>query len=177
MESRRIGSLTVSTIGLGCNNFGTTVGTPVDLAGTRAVVDAAIDHGITLLDTADTYGDSESFLGEVLQGRRDRVILATKFGGRMGADGREGASPRWIATAVEDSLRRLQTDTIDLYQLHHPDESTKIEETLGALDNLVQQGKVREIGCSKFLWRADRRSRSSRPCKSSAIFRQCPELA
>ena len=114
------------------------------------MIDAAIDHGITLLDTADVYGDSEEFLGEVLRGRRDRVVLATKFGGRMGADERQGASARWIATAVEDSLRRLGTDTIDLYQLHHPDPATPIEETLGALDQLVGQGKVREIGCSNF---------------------------
>jgi aryl-alcohol dehydrogenase-like predicted oxidoreductase len=145
-----VGSVAVSSIGLGCNSFGTTYTTRVDLAGTRAVIDAAIDQGITLLDTADVYGDSEEFLGQVLQGRRDSVVIATKFGGRMGSDDHKGASARWIAAAVEDSLRRLQTDRIDLYQLHFPDPTTPIEETLGALDRLVRDGKVREIGCSNF---------------------------
>ncbi|HEY3941373.1 MAG TPA: aldo/keto reductase [Acidimicrobiales bacterium] len=150
MESRTIGSLSVSVVGLGCNNFGTTFGTHVDVAGTRAVVDAAIDHGITLLDTADVYGDSEAFLGEVLRGRRERVLIATKFGSPMGAEDRQGASARWIAIAVEDSLRRLGVETIDIYQLHRPDSGTPIEETLAALDKLVREGKVREIGHSNF---------------------------
>jgi aryl-alcohol dehydrogenase-like predicted oxidoreductase len=121
----------------------------VDLEGTRAVVDAALDAGVTLLDTADTYGNnggSETFLGEVLQGRRDRVVLATKFGGRM--EGRGGGSREHIRKAVEASLRRLQTDWIDLYQYHVPDGVTPFEETFGALDELVQEGKVRHIGHS-----------------------------
>jgi aryl-alcohol dehydrogenase-like predicted oxidoreductase len=134
-------------VGLGCNNFGMRV----DLEGTRAVVDAALDAGVTLLDTADTYGNdggSESFLGEVLQGRRDRVVLATKFGGRM--EGRGGGSRGHIVKAVEASLRRLRTDRIDLYQYHVPDGVTPIEETLGALNELVDEGKVRFIGSSNF---------------------------
>jgi aryl-alcohol dehydrogenase-like predicted oxidoreductase len=121
----------------------------VDLEGTRAVVDAALDAGVTLLDTADTYGSgggSETFLGEVLRGRRDRVVLATKFGGRM--EGRGGGSRDHIRQAVEASLRRLQTDLIDVYQYHVPDGATPFEETFGALDELVQEGKVRYVGHS-----------------------------
>ena len=149
METRRIGALEVSVVGLGCNNFGGRI----DEASTRAVVNAALDTGITFLDTADNYGDtrSEEFLGRILQGRRDRVVLATKFGGMRPDLGREGgASPAYVREAIECSLRRLQTDRIDLYQLHTPDGSTPIEETLGALDELVRAGKVREIGCSNF---------------------------
>jgi aryl-alcohol dehydrogenase-like predicted oxidoreductase len=149
VETRRIGSLEVSVVGLGCNNFGGRM----DEDATRAVVDAALDAEITFLDTADTYGDtrSEEFLGRILQGRRDRVVLATKFGGMRPDLGREGgASPAYVREAVEASLRRLQTDRIDLYQLHTPDESTPLEDTLGALDELVRAGKVREIGCSNF---------------------------
>jgi aryl-alcohol dehydrogenase-like predicted oxidoreductase len=131
-------------VGLGCNNFGGRV----DLEGTRAVVDAALDAGVTLLDTADTYGDgnSEAFLGEVLKGRRDGVVLATKFGGRM--EGRGGGSRGHIVEAVEASLRRLQTDWIDVYQYHVPDGVTPFEETFGALDELVREGKVRHVGHS-----------------------------
>jgi aryl-alcohol dehydrogenase-like predicted oxidoreductase len=134
----------VSVVGLGCNNFGGRV----DLEGTRAVVDAALDAGVTLLDTADTYGDgnSEAFLGEVLEGRRDRVVLATKFGGRM--EGRGGGSRDHIRKAVEVSLRRLRTDWIDVYQYHVPDGMTPFEETFGALDELVREGKVRFVGHS-----------------------------
>jgi aryl-alcohol dehydrogenase-like predicted oxidoreductase len=134
----------VSVVGLGCNNFGMRL----DLDGTRAVVDAALDAGVTLLDTADTYGngDSERFLGEVLQGRRDGVVLATKFGGRM--EGRGGGSRPHIRKAIEESLRRLQTDWIDLYQYHVPDKVTPFEETFGALDELVREGKVRYVGHS-----------------------------
>lgn len=149
METRRIGSLDVSVVGLGCNNFGGRI----DEGATHAVVDAALDNGITFLDTADNYGGtrSEEFLGRILQGRRDRVVLATKFGGMRADLGREGgASPAYVREAAEASLRRLQTDRIDLYQLHTPDESTPIEDTLGALDELVRAGKVREIGCSNF---------------------------
>jgi aryl-alcohol dehydrogenase-like predicted oxidoreductase len=120
----------------------------VDLEGTRAVVDAALDAGVTLLDTADTYGDgnSEAFLGEVLQGRRDRVVLATKFGGRM--EGRGGGSRAHIRKAIEASLQRLRTDYVDLYQYHVPDGVTPFEETFGALDELVREGKVRYAGHS-----------------------------
>jgi aryl-alcohol dehydrogenase-like predicted oxidoreductase len=146
MELRRLGTsdLTVSAIGLGCNNFGRVV----DLAGTRAVVDAALDAGITFLDTAERYGDgdSERFLGEALRGRRAEVVLATKFGG--GVPG--GGSAEYIWNAVEGSLERLQTDYIDLLYYHRPDGVTPIAETLAALDELVQQGKVRAIGCSNF---------------------------
>jgi aryl-alcohol dehydrogenase-like predicted oxidoreductase len=140
----------VSVFGLGCNNFGRRV----DLAGTRAVVDAAIEHGITFLDTSNTYGDprgqSETFLGEVLQGRRNRVVLATKFGMDMG-DGRGPRGSRgYIRQAVEASLERLRTDVIDYYWYHEPDGVTPIAETLGALDELVRGGIVRYIGASNF---------------------------
>ena len=116
-------------------------------------MDAALDAGITFFDTADNYGggQSEAFLGRILQGRRDRVVLATKFGGMRPDLGREGgASPAYVREAVEDGLRRLQTDRIDLFQLHTPDATTPIADTLGALEELVRAGKVREIGCSNF---------------------------
>lgn len=150
MEFRNLGrsGLRVSTVGLGCNNFGGRL----ELEQTRKVVHAALDAGITLFDTADRYGNfggSETQLGQVLGERRKDIVLATKFGGAMSADGpRMGASRKWITRAVEDSLRRLQTDWIDLYQLHFPDALTPIEETLRALDDLVRQGKVRYIGSS-----------------------------
>jgi len=137
----------VSVVGLGCNNFGMRV----DLEGTRAVVDAALDAGITLFDTADVYGDkggSESFLGEVLEGRRDRVVLATKFGNDMG-DGTAALGSRdYIRKAIDASLRRLRTDYVDLYQYHRPDGVTPFDETFGALDELVREGKVRYVGHS-----------------------------
>jgi aryl-alcohol dehydrogenase-like predicted oxidoreductase len=147
MEARKIGSLSVSLVGLGCNNFGW----KVDVEATRRVVDAALDAGIHFLDTADIYGatKSEEFLGEVLAGRRDRVVLATKFGMKVD-DARQGAKPAYVRQAAEDSLRRLATDHIDLYQLHQPDPETPIADTLAAMDELVQSGKVREIGCSNF---------------------------
>ncbi|AIE84089.1 aldo/keto reductase [Fimbriimonas ginsengisoli] len=147
MERRRIGSLEVSLVGLGCNNFGRRV----DEAGTKRVVDAAIAAGVDFFDTADIYGGtkSEEFLGSVLKGRRHQVVLATKFGMEVDPD-RKGAHPVYIRQAAEDSLRRLQTDHIDLYQLHTPDPTVPIADTLGALDELVQAGKVREIGCSNF---------------------------
>src|SRR4029450_12865841 len=125
MRTRRLGAEgpEVSVVGLGCNNFGMRV----DLEGTRAVVDAALDAGVALFDTADIYGNkggSESFLGEVLEGRRDRVVLATKFGGDMG-DGTQARGARdYIRKAVEESLQRLRTDRIDLYQYHTPDQIT-----------------------------------------------------
>ena len=146
--------LVVSVVGLGCNNFGGRL----DLAGTRAVIDAAIDCGITLFDTADTYGGggrSEELMGEALAGRRDQVVIATKFG-HQGADmgygpaaGAKGGRA-YIRRAIEQSLRRLRTDVIDLYQIHTPDPKTPIAETLEALGELVTEGKVRYIGHSNF---------------------------
>jgi aryl-alcohol dehydrogenase-like predicted oxidoreductase len=134
-------------VGLGCNNFGMRV----DLEGTRAVVDAALEAGVTLFDTADIYGDkggSESFLGEVLEGRRGRVLLATKFGGDMG-DGTEARGSReYIHKAIDASLARLRTDYVDLYQYHTPDNVTLFEETFGALDEVVRAGKARYVGHS-----------------------------
>jgi aryl-alcohol dehydrogenase-like predicted oxidoreductase len=152
MRYRTLGDsgLLVSAVGLGCNNFGGRL----DVTRTRAVVDAAIDEGITLLDTAESYGGqgaSELALGEVLMGRRDKVVLATKFGGAdMGYGPAAGAkgSRGYIRVAVEKSLTRLKTDYIDLYQLHTPDPVTPIDETIAALDDLVTEGKVRYIGHS-----------------------------
>jgi len=139
----------VSVVGLGTNNFGRRC----DLEQTRAVLDAALEAGVTLIDTADIYGDgsSEDYIGRVLEGRRDRVVLATKFGKPMseGPDVPRG-SPEYIRWAVEGSLRRLRTDVIDVYQMHDPDERTPIDETLGALDELVRAGKVRHVGSSNF---------------------------
>ena len=147
MDTRRIGSLEVSVVGLGCNNFGRRL----DSGATSAVVDAALDAGINFFDTADVYGGtkSEEFLGRTLSRHRDEVVLATKFGAQLDEQ-RKGASPEYVGQAVEDSLRRLRTDRIDLYQLHRPDPEVPIEDTLGALDELVRAGKVREIGCSNF---------------------------
>ena len=145
MQKRRLGQsdIEVSVVGVGCNNFGRRIH---DIAVARAVVHRAIDLGITLFDTADAYGNgkSESFLGDSLGARRPEVVIATKFG--MGSPG--GASRRTIMRTVEVSLKRLRTDWIDLYQVHFPDPNTSIEETLRALDDLVRQGKVRQIGCS-----------------------------
>jgi aryl-alcohol dehydrogenase-like predicted oxidoreductase len=148
METRRIGSLQVSIVGLGCNNFGRRL----DLEGTRRVVDAALGAGIDFFDTADMYGDtrSEELLGLALAGRREAAVVATKFGWRLDDQRPGGASPRYVRQAVDDSLRRLGTDRIDLYQLHKPDPLTPIGETLAVLDELVRAGKVREIGCSNF---------------------------
>ncbi len=147
MEQRNIGSLKVSVVGIGCNNFGWRI----DAANTAKVVDAALDSGINFFDTADIYakGESETFLGKALGPRRDQIVLATKFGLPMD-DERQGAKPAYIKRAVEDSLRRLNTNHIDLYQLHKPDPTTPIADTLAALDELVKAGKVREIGCSNF---------------------------
>jgi len=156
MRYRSLGDsgLMVSVAGLGCNNFGRRV----DLAGTRAVVDAAMDAGISMLDTSDTYGDggaSEELLGEVLAGRREQVVLATKFGHQgydMGYGPAAGAKGgrAYIRRAIEASLRRLRTDYIDLYQLHTPDPETPVAETLAALTELVTEGKVRYLGNSNF---------------------------
>jgi len=149
MRTRRLGSggPEVSVVGLGCNNFGMRV----DLDGTRAVVDAALDAGVTLFDTADVYGNkggSESFLGEALEGRRDRVVLATKFGGDMGDGTKARGSRDYIRKAIDASLERLRTDYVDVYQYHTPDHVTPFEETFGALDELVREGKARHIGHS-----------------------------
>jgi aryl-alcohol dehydrogenase-like predicted oxidoreductase len=153
MRYRPLGSsgLLVSAVGLGCNNFGSRV----DLSGTKAVVDAALDAGVTLFDTADTYGNkggSETLLGHVLRGRREYVVLATKFGNDMGGmygpDYDARASRRYLRKALEGSLRRLQTEYVDLLQLHNLDAFTPIDETLDALDEVVREGKVRYIGSS-----------------------------
>jgi aryl-alcohol dehydrogenase-like predicted oxidoreductase len=152
VRQRSLGAsgIDVSAVGLGCNNFGSRV----DAQGTTAVVDAARDAGVTFFDTADVYGNrggSETFLGQALKGRRDEVVLATKFGHPM-SDGAPAArgSRAYIREAVEASLKRLGTTWIDLYQYHRPDGITPIEETLGALAELVQEGKVRAIGSSNF---------------------------
>lgn len=157
MEKRSLGSLEVTVVGLGCNNFGGAC----DENQTAAVVNRALDEGINLFDTADVYGNtlSERYLGKALAGRRDEAIIATKFGNVLQevvegeprtVPGSGGASARWIAEAVEGSLKRLGTDRIDLYQLHIPAGDAPLDETLGALDRLVKEGKVREIGCSNF---------------------------
>ena len=145
MEKRALGSLDVSVVGVGCNNFGTRL----DQAATTEVVLAALDAGINFFDTADTYGAtrSEQFLGKALGSRRDEAIVATKFGMPVDDD-HFGAHPTYVKQACEDSLCRLGTDRIDLYQLHYPDATVPIGDTLGALAELVAQGKVREIGCS-----------------------------
>lgn len=151
MQLRRLGNsgLKVSVIGLGCNNFGMRI----DQAQTRMVVDAALDCGVNFFDTADIYGASKSevFLGEALKGKRDKAVLATKFANPMGeGEYLRGGARRYIVKAVEDSLKRLHTDHIDLYQMHVPDADTPIEETLRALDDLIRAGKVLYIGNSNF---------------------------
>jgi aryl-alcohol dehydrogenase-like predicted oxidoreductase len=160
VQQRNLGKsgLRVSAIGLGCNNLGGRI----DLETSRKVVHKALDLGITLLDVADVYGGlgdlggghlgaSEEYLGQILGGRRRDIVLATKFGIAMDpAERLKGASRRYIMSAVEASLRRLNTDWIDLYQVHRPDPLTPVEETLRALDDLVRQGKVRYLGCSNY---------------------------
>jgi aryl-alcohol dehydrogenase-like predicted oxidoreductase len=151
MQSRRVGSsdLVVSVVGLGCNNFGWRV----DEAGARAVVDAALAAGITFFDTAETYGrgDSEVFLGRALRGRREEAVIATKFGWGRGFGDNDVArgSRSYLRSAIEDSLQRLQVDHVDLYQYHRPDGITPLEETLGAMSELVDEGKVRYLGSSQ----------------------------
>ncbi|SDR68691.1 Predicted oxidoreductase [Nocardioides scoriae] len=156
MTYRPLGAsgLVVSAVGIGCNAFSRRV----DQDGVSAILDAAQDTGVTLLDTADVYGAepgaSESMLGEALQGRRDEFVVATKFGADMqgtnGADHGVRGSRRYVRRAVEASLRRLRTDHLDLYQIHVPDEVTPVAETLAVLTELVQEGKVRYVGCSNF---------------------------
>ena len=147
METRKVGSLPVTVVGIGCNNFGSRI----DEKRSHEVVNAALDAGINFFDTADMYanGKSEELLGQALGRRRSDVIIATKFGQVMEGHGR-GARPEYIRKAFQASLRRLNTDYIDLYQLHLPDPDVPIAETLGALDELVKAGQVREIGCSNF---------------------------
>jgi len=147
MEMRRIGSLSVPAVGLGCNNFGGRL----DYDATVRVLDAALEAGVNFLDTADIYGSthSEEFMGRALQGCRDRIVLATKFGMRID-DARQGGRPEYARKACDDSLARLRTDHIDLYQYHRPDPDVPIADTLGAMNDLVKAGKVREIGCSNF---------------------------
>ena len=147
MRYTTIGSLEVSVIGIGCNNFGRAL----DAEGSAVVVNSALDEGITFFDTADNYGNarSEAYLGKALGSRRDEVVIATKFGNVLpDIPGTGGARPEYVRTAAERSLRQLGTDHIDLYQLHFPDPETPIEETIGAMAELVEEGKVREIGCS-----------------------------
>ncbi len=150
LSTRPLGrsGLDVSVIGLGGNNFGRRI----DLASTRAVVGAALDAGVTFIDTADIYGRglSEEYLGQVLEGRRDHVVLATKFGMDMGDGKGPRGSPEYIRQAIEGSLRRLRTDVIDFYWYHQPDGVTPIAETLATLDELVRAGTVRAIGASNF---------------------------
>jgi aryl-alcohol dehydrogenase-like predicted oxidoreductase len=139
----------VSVVGLGTNNFGGRI----DYEQSLSVIDAALDSGVTLIDTADIYGQgtSEEFIGRALEGRRDRALIATKFGKPMNENPEERrGNPDYIQWAVEGSLRRLRTDVIDVYQMHEPDPVTPLVETLGALNDLVAEGKVRWIGCSNF---------------------------
>src|SRR3954449_6825214 len=149
MKTRKLGPLDVSVVGLGCNNFGRRL----DEEGTRAVVDAALEAGVMFLDTADVYGDrggSETILGAVLRGRRDRVVLATKFGAEMSDGATRLGSRDYILRALDASLGRLQTDVIDLYQHHREGPDTPVEETIGTLDELVEQGRIRAYGTSNY---------------------------
>jgi aryl-alcohol dehydrogenase-like predicted oxidoreductase len=149
VRTTKLGSIEVSVVGLGCNNFGGRV----DEAGTRAVVDAALESGVTFLDTADIYGShggSERFLGAALKGRRDQFVLASKFGKPMGDGAERRGSRKYIRSAIAASLERLQTDVIDLYQHHEEDPDTPLEETIGALEELVAEGTIRTYGTSNY---------------------------
>jgi aryl-alcohol dehydrogenase-like predicted oxidoreductase len=145
---RAIGAIPVPLAGIGCNNFGRRI----DEARAKEVVDAAFEVGATLFDTADLYGDgrSEEFLGKALKSRRDEAAIVSKFGMRKPPDGLSGGDPAWVVRACEDSLTRLATDRVDVYLLHTPDDSIPIADTLTAMSRLVDEGKVREIGCSNF---------------------------
>ena len=158
MDTRRIGTLEVSSVGLGCNNFGSRL----DASGTARVVHTALDAGITFFDTADVYGagKSEEFIAKALGARREAVVIASKFGMEMSPT-MKGGRPAYVKRACEASLKRLHTDRIDLYQLHRPDPETPIADTLGALDELVRAGKVREIGCSFFTAQQLRQAREA----------------
>lgn len=158
MERRKIGSLSVTVAGLGCNNFGKRL----DEAGTRRVIDAALDAGINFFDTADiyTHGQSEEFIGRALGGRRHDVVIATKFGKPM-PDGGKGASAGYVRKAAEASLKRLRTDVIDLYQQHEPDPDIPLDETSEALSRLIEEGKVREVGYSNYDAEQFRRAQQS----------------
>ncbi len=149
MRTRKLGPLEVTVVGLGCNNFGGRL----DEDATRAVVDAALDAGVTFFDTADIYGNqggSEEHLGRVLQGRREQVVLATKFGKPMGDGAERRGTEAYIRRALEASLQRLQTDVVDLYQHHEEDTGTPLEETIGTLDALAAEGKIRAYGTSNY---------------------------
>ncbi len=182
MNRRRIGALDVSVVGLGCNNFGR----KLDAGATAKVVHTARDAGVNFFDTADIYGGtkSEEFLGKALGKDRDDLIVASKFG-MVVDETRKGARPEYVRQACENSLERLGTDYIDLYQLHTPDPTVPIAETLGALDELVKAGKVREIGCSNFdvdqLHEADSETKSDAARFVSvqneySLFHRAPEL-
>jgi aryl-alcohol dehydrogenase-like predicted oxidoreductase len=165
VEHRKIGSLEVSVVGIGANNFGGRI----DEARTREVIDAALAVGVNFIDTADEYPvvppgratKSEEFIGRALSGRRDEVIIATKFEPTKESDRLGGASVEYISRALDASLRRLGTDHVDLYQLHRPDPQIPIAETLGALNTLVDAGKVIEVGCSNFTVAMLREARSA----------------
>src|SRR3954471_1771547 len=149
MRTRRLGPLEVSVVGLGCNNFGRRI----DADATRPVVDAALEVGVTFFDTADVYGNrggSESILGELLKGRRDRVVLATKWGAMLDSDDQQHGARDFVRSALEASLRRLQTDHVDLYQHHQEDKRTPLEETFAALKELVDEGKILAVGTSNY---------------------------
>jgi aryl-alcohol dehydrogenase-like predicted oxidoreductase len=158
MDQRALGSLRVSTVGVGCNNFGARL----DQAGATNVVNAALDAGVNFFDTADVYGatESERFLAKALGARRAEAVVATKFGMPLD-DKRFGASPKYVRSACEDSLARLNTDYLDLFQLHYPDTTVPIGDTLGALHELIAEGKVREIGCSNFTAEQLRQAKSA----------------
>ena len=184
MELRNLGrsGLRVSSIGLGCNNFGGRI----DLEASRSVVHAALDAGITLFDTADVYGErggSEAVLGQLLGARRNDIVLASKCAMAMSDDDapgleKRGASRRYIMEAVEASLKRLRTDRIDLYQIHRPDPLTPIEETLRALDDLVRSGKVRYVGCSNFApWQVADAQWTAHECGTAAFVSCQDELS
>jgi aryl-alcohol dehydrogenase-like predicted oxidoreductase len=169
VDKRKIGSLEVSVVGVGCNNFGGRI----DEAHTQEVVEASLEQGINFFDTADMYADgrSEELIGRFLVGggHRSDAIIATKFGNKMPGQG-QGARPKYVKQAFEASLKRLRTDYIDLYQLHLPDPDVPIAETLGALDELVKAGKVREIGCSNFSAHQLRGAQAAAQRSASARF-------
>ena len=169
MEQRKLGELDVSVVGLGCNNFGARL----DAEATKVVVDAAIDAGINYFDTAESYsnGLSEEYLGQALQGRRDQVIVASKWGHTSHlAEGERGGAPAHIRARLEASLKRLDTDYIDHYQLHRPDPETPAEETLGCLAELQAEGKIREIGCTHFTAAELRSSRAAAAAEGIAMY-------